>query len=53
MITLDFEQPIAELEAKLEELRRLTSSGDINVTDEVNRIEKKSGSGSSRKVTPN
>jgi acetyl-CoA carboxylase carboxyl transferase subunit alpha len=41
MITLDFEQPIAELEAKLEELRRLTSSGDINVTDEVNRIEKK------------
>ncbi len=41
MINLDFEQPIAELEAKLEELRRITSSGDVNVTDEVNRIEKK------------
>lgn len=41
MINLDFEQPVAELEAKLEELRRITSSGDVNVTDEVNRIEKK------------
>lgn len=41
MLNLDFEQPIAELEAKLEELRRITSSGDVNVTDEVVRIEKK------------
>lgn len=41
MSTLDFEQPIAELEAKIEELRRLTSAGDMNIAEEVSRLEKK------------
>ena len=40
-MNLDFEQPIAELEAKIEELRRLTSAGDVNIADEVSRLEKK------------
>ncbi len=41
MMNLEFEQPVIELEAKIEELRRLTSSGDINIADEVSRLEKK------------
>lgn len=41
MLNLDFEQPIAELEAKLEELRRLTPTEGMNIADEVSRIEKK------------
>jgi len=41
MLNLDFEQPIAELEAKLEELRRLPSADGMNIADEVSRIEKK------------
>ncbi len=41
MLNLDFEQSIAELEAKKEELSRVSSSGEINIADEVARIEKK------------
>lgn len=41
MVNLDFEQPIAELEAKIEELRRLTAAGDMNIADEVSRLETK------------
>lgn len=41
MLNLDFEQPIAELEAKNEELRRVSSGGGVNVAEEVARIEKK------------
>lgn len=37
---LDFEQPIAELEAKIEELRYVSSS-DINLGDELERLEGK------------
>ncbi|MEE9309455.1 MAG: acetyl-CoA carboxylase carboxyltransferase subunit alpha [Cocleimonas sp.] len=37
---LDFEQPIAELEAKIDELRYVSSS-DINLGDEVSRLEGK------------
>lgn len=37
---LDFEQPIAELEAKIDELRYVSSS-DINLGDEVERLEGK------------
>lgn len=40
-MNLDFEQPIAELEAKIEELRRLTSAGDMNIAEEVSRLETK------------
>ncbi|MCP4923844.1 MAG: acetyl-CoA carboxylase carboxyltransferase subunit alpha [bacterium] len=38
---LDFEKPILELESKLEELRHLSSSGELNITDEVSRLEVK------------
>src|SRR5271165_2092823 len=37
---LDFEKPVAELEAKIEELRALNSDGDA-ISDEISRIEGK------------
>ena len=39
---LEFEQPIAELEAKIEELRYLGDDKDINVSDEIERLQKRS-----------
>jgi acetyl-CoA carboxylase carboxyl transferase subunit alpha len=39
---LDFEQPIAELEAKIQELRMVANGGDINISDEIARLELKS-----------
>jgi acetyl-CoA carboxylase carboxyl transferase subunit alpha len=39
---LDFEQPIAELEAKIQELRMVDKDGDINLSDEIARLELKS-----------
>jgi acetyl-CoA carboxylase carboxyl transferase subunit alpha len=39
---LDFEQPIAELEAKIEELRMVGQDTDINLSDEISRLEVKS-----------
>jgi acetyl-CoA carboxylase carboxyl transferase subunit alpha len=38
---LDFEQPIAELEAKIQELRMVAKDGDINLSDEILRLEVK------------
>lgn len=38
---LDFEKPIADLEGKIEELRHLTSDGDMNIADEVGRLQQK------------
>ena len=39
---LDFEKPVAELEAKVEELRAMGSSGAaVSVGDEINRLEAK------------
>jgi acetyl-CoA carboxylase carboxyl transferase subunit alpha len=38
---LDFEKPIAELEGKIEELRHLATSGDINIAEEVSRLQAK------------
>jgi acetyl-CoA carboxylase carboxyl transferase subunit alpha len=35
---LDFEKPVAELESKIEELRRMSSPGEINIADEVARL---------------
>ncbi len=35
---LDFEKPVAELEGKIEELRRMTTPGEINIADEVARL---------------
>lgn len=39
---LEFEQPIAELEAKIQELRMVTNHKDINIADEISRLEAKS-----------
>ncbi|MGF1614761.1 MAG: acetyl-CoA carboxylase carboxyltransferase subunit alpha [Gammaproteobacteria bacterium] len=39
---LDFEQPIAELEAKIEELRKVTSDSEINIAEEIDRLAAKS-----------
>ncbi len=39
---LDFEQPIAELEAKIEELRYVGADDDINISDEIEKLEKRS-----------
>lgn len=39
---LDFEQPIAELEAKIEELRLVGNDSEINISEEVKRLEQKS-----------
>jgi acetyl-CoA carboxylase carboxyl transferase subunit alpha len=39
---LDFEQPIAELEAKIEELRYVTDDeADLNIGEEIERLERK------------
>ncbi|MGK7296911.1 MAG: acetyl-CoA carboxylase carboxyltransferase subunit alpha, partial [Candidatus Wenzhouxiangella sp. M2_3B_020] len=38
---LDFEKPIAELEAKLEELRKVDSSHELSLEDEIQRLESK------------
>src|SRR5210317_953836 len=39
---LDFEQPIAELEAKIEELRFVGDDSEININEEVRRLRVKS-----------
>ncbi|VAW95785.1 Acetyl-coenzyme A carboxyl transferase alpha chain [hydrothermal vent metagenome] len=39
---LDFEQPIAELEAKIEELRYVGSDNEINIAEEITRLQGKS-----------
>lgn len=38
---LDFEKPIAELEGKIEELRHLTGNDEVNIADEVSRLQDK------------
>ena len=38
---LDFEKPIADLEGKIEELRHLSDDGDINIADEVGKLQQK------------
>ena len=38
---LDFEKPIAELEGKIEELRHVADDGEINIADEVSKLESK------------
>jgi acetyl-CoA carboxylase carboxyl transferase subunit alpha len=39
---LDFEQPIAELEAKIDELRFVGDDAEININEEVERLKGKS-----------
>jgi acetyl-CoA carboxylase carboxyl transferase subunit alpha len=38
---LDFEKPIADLEGKIEELYHLSSDGEVNVEDEVTKLQAK------------
>ncbi len=45
---LDFEQPIAELEAKIEELRHVTADPSINIENEISRLQ-----GKARQLTTN
>ena len=40
-IYLDFEKPIAELEGKIAELRHLPNSGDVDIAEEVMRLQEK------------
>ncbi|HFD32137.1 MAG TPA: acetyl-CoA carboxylase carboxyl transferase subunit alpha, partial [Gammaproteobacteria bacterium] len=39
---LDFEQPIAELEAKIEELRCVGDDSEVNINEEIQRLQAKS-----------
>jgi len=41
---LEFEQPIAELEAKIEELRYVGDDAEININEEISRLQAKSKS---------
>jgi acetyl-CoA carboxylase carboxyl transferase subunit alpha len=41
---LDFEQPIAELQAKISELRFVTDDSDINISREIRNLERKADS---------
>ena len=39
---LDFEQPIADLESKIEELRLVQSDSAVDISEEISRLKKKS-----------
>ncbi len=39
---LEFEQPIAELDAKIEELRYVQNESAVDISDEIDRLDKKS-----------
>ena len=39
---LDFEQPIADLQAKIEELRLVGNDNALNISDEIARLQEKS-----------
>jgi len=41
MHILEFEKPIAELEGKIEELRHLSDSGEVNIAEEVSKLQAK------------
>lgn len=41
---LEFEQPIAELEAKIEELRFMGNDANLNLSEEINKLKEKSES---------
>ncbi|MGE5161511.1 MAG: acetyl-CoA carboxylase carboxyl transferase subunit alpha, partial [Betaproteobacteria bacterium] len=42
MTFLDFEQPIAELETKIEELRFVQDDSAVDISEEIERLQKKS-----------
>ncbi|GJL82027.1 MAG: acetyl-coenzyme A carboxylase carboxyl transferase subunit alpha [marine bacterium B5-7] len=39
---LDFEQPLADLEIKIEELKRVSAESDLNLSDQIKQLEQKS-----------
>ena len=39
---LEFEQPIAELESKIEELRYVQNESAVDISEEIDRLDKKS-----------
>ena len=39
---LEFEQPISELESKIEELRYVQSESAVDISEEIDRLSKKS-----------
>jgi len=39
---LDFEQPIAELEAKIEALRKVGNDSELNISEEIGRLQERS-----------
>ena len=39
---LDFEQPISELETKIEELRFVQNDSAVDISEEIDRLKKKS-----------
>ena len=39
---LPFEQPIAELEAKIEELQLVGNDNEVNIAEEISRLREKS-----------
>ena len=41
---LDFEQPIAELEAKIDELRFVGDDSELNISEEIARLRRQSDS---------
>lgn len=41
-IFLDFEKPIAEIRARIESLRRVQAENDVNLSDQITELEKKS-----------
>lgn len=40
-VFLDFEKSIAELEGKIEELRHLSNTGELNIVDEISKLQGK------------
>ena len=41
MSQLDFEKPILELEGKISELRHVNSDDEVNIADEISRMQSK------------
>ena len=42
MSQLDFEKPILELESKIAELRHVSSDSEVNIAEEISRMQSKS-----------
>ena len=41
MHSLDFERPVTDLEAKIEELRHISDGGRVNIADEIGNLQDK------------